>query len=267
MAFAFEPTFIDDRGMIREHLFHKRAPADPMFRWRGEAVSRLEALSDGVFALTLALLIVTGAVPTQFYELWKTVRDLPVFLVSFAMLMMAWHYHYIFFRRYGLEDFATSILNAAFLFLVMFLAYPLKFLATFLWRVTLGDGDALQAMFTPPIGASFDLAGSEQRAWMMIFYALAIIGVFGLLGLMQWRAYSKRKELELDELEIYLTVTGILHHLISVGVALLSLLIILADGEPGWAGIVYFLLGPLHGVCGWLRGRRAAELHQGLISG
>jgi hypothetical protein len=34
--------------MIREHLFHKRAPADPMFRWRGGDVSRLEGLSDGV---------------------------------------------------------------------------------------------------------------------------------------------------------------------------------------------------------------------------
>jgi len=252
--------------MISEHLFHKRAPADPMFRWRGEAVSRLEALSDGVFALTLALLIVTGAVPTQFYELWKTVRDLPVFLVSFAMLMMAWHYHYMFFRRYGLEDFATSMLNAAFLFLVMFLAYPLKFLAMFLWRVVLGDRETLHEMFQPPAGVAFDLTDDQQRAWMMIFYAAAIIGVFGLLALMQWRAYSKRKELELDQLEIYLTVTGIIHHLISVGVALISFLIILSDGEPGWAGIIYFSLGPFHGLCGWLRGRRATQLHQELLA-
>jgi uncharacterized membrane protein len=252
--------------MIREHLFHKRAPADPMFRWRGEAVSRLEALSDGVFALTLALLIVTGAVPTQFYELWKTVRDLPVFLASFAMLMMAWHYHYIFFRRYGLEDFATSMLNAAFLFLIMFLAYPLKFLAVFLWRIILGDHQELGDMFRAPAGVAFELSEEQQRAWMMIFYAAAIIGVFGLLALMQWRAYAKRKQLELDKLETYLTVTGLIHHLISVGVALISLIIILADGQPGWAGIVYFLLGPIHGVCGWLRGRRASQLHQELLA-
>jgi hypothetical protein len=25
--------------VIREHLFHKRAPADPLFRWRGGVVA------------------------------------------------------------------------------------------------------------------------------------------------------------------------------------------------------------------------------------
>jgi len=85
--------------MIREHLFHKRAPADPMFRWRGGDLSRPEGLSDGVFAVTLTLLVVSLKVPTTFHELWLTIRDLPVFLVCFAMLMMVWRYHYLFFRR------------------------------------------------------------------------------------------------------------------------------------------------------------------------
>lgn len=85
--------------MIREHLFHKRAPADPLFRWRGGEVSRLEAFSDAVFAVTLTLLIVSGTPPKNFDDLWLTFRDLPVFLVSFAMLMMAWYYYYQFFRR------------------------------------------------------------------------------------------------------------------------------------------------------------------------
>lgn len=85
--------------MIREHLFDRRAPADPMFRWRGGDVSRLEGLSDGVFAVTLTLLVVSLDVPSTFYELWLTIRDLPVFLVCFAVLLMVWRYHHIFFRR------------------------------------------------------------------------------------------------------------------------------------------------------------------------
>jgi len=105
--------------MIREHLFHKRAAADPLFRWRGGEVSRLEAFSDAVFALTLTLLVVSLSVPQTFYELWQTFRDLPVFVVSFALLMMAWQYHYSFFRRYGLEDMVTIVLNAVFLFLIL----------------------------------------------------------------------------------------------------------------------------------------------------
>jgi len=54
--------------LIREHLFDKRAPADSMFRWRGGDVSRLEGLSDGVFAVTLTLLVVSLDVPNTFYE-------------------------------------------------------------------------------------------------------------------------------------------------------------------------------------------------------
>ncbi len=249
--------------MIREHLFHKRAPADPMFRWRGEAVSRLEALSDAVFAVTLTLLIVSVSVPSTFYELWLAVRDLPAFLASFAMLMMAWQYHYLFFRRFGLEDFTTSFLNSIFLFLVLFLAYPLKFLATFLWRAILGDGTG--SMFVLPKGVEFPGGLEAQNAWMMILYAAGIVGVFGVLALMQWRAYCKRKELELDNLEIHITLTSLVHHLISVSVALLSLLIVTNGGQPGWAGVVYFLLGPLHALWGWLRGRRAEQLHQELL--
>jgi hypothetical protein len=47
---GFEP-------MIREHLFEKRLPTDPLFRWRGGGVSRVEGFSDGVFAVILTLLI------------------------------------------------------------------------------------------------------------------------------------------------------------------------------------------------------------------
>jgi uncharacterized membrane protein len=250
--------------MIRDHLFHKRASADAMFRWRGEAVSRLEALADAVFAVTLTLLIVSISVPATFYELWNAVRDLPIFLVSFAMIMMAWQYHYLYFRRYGLEDFTTSFLNAVFLFLILFMAYPLKFMATFLWRLILGDG--LEEMFVLPEGVQFGSIEKAQQAWMMGFYAAGIIGVFGVLALMQLRAYAKREELELDQLEVHLTLTGLIHHLIMVSVAMLSMIIVIAGGQPGYAGVIYFLLGPLHGIFGWLSGRRADRLHQELVN-
>ena len=250
--------------MIREHLFHKRAPADPLFRWRGGDVSRLEAFSDAIFAVTLTLLIVSVSVPNSFYELWITARDLPVFLVSFAMLMMAWYYHYQFFRRYGLEDFLTTVLNAAFLFLVLFFAYPLKFLATFLWRLVIGIDT--RPMFQIPEGVLWEHSPLFQREWMMYFYGIAIIGVFGLLALMVWRALRKHKQLELDALEVHLTKVSLGHHLITVGVAFLSVVILLSGMEPGFAGIIYFLLGPLHGVFGWWGGAKADKMHKEMSS-
>jgi len=39
--------------MIRQHF--QRPEADPDFRWRGGSVSRIEGLSDGVFALFVLL--------------------------------------------------------------------------------------------------------------------------------------------------------------------------------------------------------------------
>ena len=245
--------------MIREHLFDKRAAADPLFRWRGGEVSRLEAFSDAVFALTLTLLIVSLSVPQTFYELWQTFRELPVFVVCFAVLMMAWQYHYSFFRRYGLQDFITIVLNAVFLFLVLFLAYPLKFLATFLWRLILGDGT--EAMFILPAGHEFPGGSMAQRSWMLILYGLGLIGVFGMLASLLWRAWCKRGELELDALERHLTLTGIGHHLITVSVSAASVSMVLAGSPPGYAGCIYFTLGPLHGLYAWRRGLAAARLH------
>ncbi len=250
--------------MIREHLFSKRIPTDPMFRWRGGEMSRLEGLSDGVFAVTLTLLVVSLEVPDTFQELWLTIRDLPVFLVSFVMLLMAWRYHYLFFRRYGLEDFLTSVLNGAFLFLIMFYAYPLKFVATFLWKMILGDD--LGPMFAFPEGTAAAFPADAARAGMMYFYGIGAIGVFGLLALMLLRAYRLRDQLELDELERYLTRGSIRAHLISVGVAVLSITVLAVTGSPPLAGLTYFLMGPLHAAHGFWHGSRAERMFKELES-
>lgn len=242
---------------LREHLFHKRATADAMFRWRGGEVSRLEGLSDGVFALTITLLVVSVEVPATFRELWLAVRDLPVFLACFTMLMLAWRYHYLFFRRYGLEDGLTSALNGAFLFLVLFYAYPLKFMATFLWRLVLGVDRS--SMFAVPPGVEW-MSDLGQRAGMMYFYGGGVIGVFGLLAVLVARAWARREELELDEVEAHLTVASIRSHLLTASVAALSIGVLLATGNPGLSGVVYFLMGPVHGLHGWWAGTRARRL-------
>ena len=173
------------------------------------------------------------------------------------MLIMAWRYHYIFFRRYGLEDFLTCVLNAAFLFLILFYAYPLKFLATFLWRLVLGL--EVEFMFRLPEGVAWT-HDSFQRLGMMYFYGLGVIGVFGLLAVMVWRAHRLRDALELDELECFITVSTIRAHLITVGIALLSLGVLVFGGPAALAGVVYFLMGPVHTIEGFRRGTRAEKI-------
>jgi len=103
------------------------------FRWRGKDVSRLENLSDIIFALAITL-VAASSVPTSFDELTGMWRDLIATALCFAMLLLIWRMHFVFFRRYDLEDGRTTLLNALLLFLVISLTYPLKFLASFLVR-------------------------------------------------------------------------------------------------------------------------------------
>ena len=90
------------------------------FRWRAREITRLEGFSDAVFAFALTLLVVSLEAPHTFDELMDTMRGFPAFGICFAILVQVWFYHYRYFRRYGLQDGITVVLNAALLFVVLF---------------------------------------------------------------------------------------------------------------------------------------------------
>ena len=77
------------------------------FRWRGHEVSRIEGLSDAVFAFAITLLVVSLEVPKTFNELAETMHGFGAFLISFMLLFAVWFNQYKFFRRYGLRDTIT----------------------------------------------------------------------------------------------------------------------------------------------------------------
>src|SRR5438046_6540227 len=106
--------------MIREQLMKRQVRRPTDFRWRGGNVSRLEGLSDAVFAFALTLLVVSLEVPRSFTQLLQVMVGFIPFAFCFFMLSMVWYRHYVFFRRYGLEDGATIALNGVLLFVVLF---------------------------------------------------------------------------------------------------------------------------------------------------
>jgi hypothetical protein len=73
--------------------------------------TRVEALSDMVFAFALTLLVVSSAPPSSFVDLNEQLWGFPGFAAAFAILLIIWHSHYIFFRRYALEDGWTTTLK------------------------------------------------------------------------------------------------------------------------------------------------------------
>ena len=82
-------------------------------------VTRLEAFSDAVFGFAITLLVVSLEVPDTFDELMQVMRGLPVFAVTFAILLLIWQEHHNLFKRFPSSDGVTIWLNGALLFVVV----------------------------------------------------------------------------------------------------------------------------------------------------
>src|ERR1700686_1766308 len=126
--------------MIREKLIDKGIGDNKKFRWRSHEISRTEGLSDAVFWFAIPLLVVSREGPRTFSELMYAMRGFGAFAICFTLLFIVWFNQYKFFRRYGLEDTTTLLLNAILLFVVLFYVYPLKFLFTLIVNMFMGGG-------------------------------------------------------------------------------------------------------------------------------
>jgi uncharacterized membrane protein len=242
--------------MIRENLV-KRSFGATDFRWRGHEVTRIEGFSDAVFAFAMTLLVVSLEVPHTFQQLINVMKGFPAFAVCFVLLIQVWHAHYIFFRRYGLQDNLTIVLNTILLFVVLFYIYPLKFLFTLVINQVMGiSGTENQPVFI----------AQGQPSQLMIIYGLGFVAVFGVFAFLYFHAYRHRATLELNELEIWDTTGSIREYSLNASVALLSIMIVVTGGDDsvGWAGMSYFLLGPVQAANGFIAGKRRRKLAERL---
>jgi uncharacterized membrane protein len=212
------------------------------FEWRGGNPTRVEALTDMVFAFALTLLVVSNTPPNSFSELMEQLWGFPGFAAAFGILLLLWHSHYIFFRRYALEDGMTTTLNAALLFLVLFFVYPLKYLATqlstFLRSVIEGAPRAPMSV--------------EEAQSALAMLSAGYAAVFLMMTALYMHAMSKRAQLELSPREQQLTRFGYAQKGVQAFVGVLALvgtLLIPLPWSP-YAGFAYFLIGPLMFVAG-----------------
>src|SRR5438874_7267596 len=124
--------------MLREKLIDKGIGDNKKFRWRSHEVSRTEGLSDAVFGFAITLLVVSLEVPRTFNELMYAMRGFGAFAISFTLLFIVWYNQYKFFRRYGLQDNFTIVINGILLFVFYFYIYSLKFCFFFIVEGLLG---------------------------------------------------------------------------------------------------------------------------------
>jgi uncharacterized membrane protein len=214
------------------------------FRWRSGEITRLEAFCDVVFGFALTLLVVSLEVPRNYAELMEAMRGFVPFAVCFAQLVMIWRAHYIFSRRYGLEDSYTMVLNVVLLFVVLFYVYPLKFVFT--------------TLFLEIIGVSAPSLDELQASVVMRIYAVGFASVFILFLLMYAHAYKLRRELELNPVETLETRNAIQENCLMVLIAALAFFAALH--HPGWSGWTYALIGPVLTVHGRIFGKKVRTL-------
>ncbi len=225
-------------------------------RPRGHEVTRLEAFSDAVFAFAATLLVVSLEVPRTYPELIANLRGFIAFGLTFAMLVLIWAAHNGFFRRYGLQDSRTVVLNSILLFVVLFYVFPLKFLFTVLVHQFFGIGPVEES----PVA----MVGRAQVSSLMMVYGLGFVAVFACLALLYAHAWSRRDELGLDAAERNEARTWLFHYLIFVGVGLLSIGLA-ATGigiRFGLPGFIYCLIGPLCWLNGEMGSRRRRALER-----
>jgi hypothetical protein len=222
---------------------------------RGRDVSRLEGFSDAVFGFALTLLVVSLEVPETFAELERILVGFPAFAVTFTVICWVWYEHYLLFRKYDLEDGITVVLNCVLLFIVVFYAYPMKFLFT-----RLISGSIMGA--GPGIADGMSAANGRM---LMAVYSGGFVALFGTFMLLHWNALRQRDKLGLDALMVYDARASMRRHLISVtfGVLSVAIAVLMPIGYLPIAGLIFFLMGPAHGLFGYLNGRNREKYELG----
>lgn len=203
---------------------------------RVKEVSRIEAFSDAVFALSATLLVVSLEVPHSFSDLVNSLYGFIAFAFSFAMLIFIWSQHNAFFRRYSLQDGATILWNSILLFVILFYVYPLKYISI-----------GLVSSFLDINSDTALISSVSELKQLYIIYGIGFVFVFLSFVLLYRHASAKAEELSLTDSDIFDIRTMLQYHLLFVMVGLISVAITIFNigvrvGLPGW---IYGLLGPV----------------------
>ncbi|MDJ1432589.1 TMEM175 family protein [Halostagnicola sp. A-GB9-2] len=173
----------------------------------GETTDRMEALSDGVFAIVLTLLVLQFEVPDVPAD--RAAADLPgaladqqalllSYLLSFFVVGIYWIVHHNLFQQIVRHDRLLLYLNLAFLLVVSFLPFPTELLGVYGTHLT----------------------------WTLYAINIALVGI--ILTILWW--YADRRAFTSDAIDdrtgFLITLRGLIApavFLLSIGVAAVNL--------------------------------------------
>jgi len=232
--------------MLRKALSKNPQKRKTGFQLRGHEVKRIETFSDAVFAFAVTLLIVSLEVPHSFEELMTTMRGFFAFGMCFTLLVLIWYEQHIFFRRYGMDDTWTVVLNSALIFIVLFYVYPLKFLFSLMFS------DSIYGSGKSP----FSIEG-KQIPLLMVIYGVGYVLIFFIFTLLYRHALRNKAALELTVAETFDTRTKVYSQLVQISIGILSIVtaLLLPPQLAGLAGLVYLLIGVALTIYYWRRAK------------
>jgi len=234
--------------MLSKSLKKHHIGIEPGFQWRGDEITRIEGLSDAVFAFAVTILIISLEVPKTMEDFYRVLQGLPAFAATFFLLMLVWYQQYKYFRRYGLQDLKTVVLSLFLLFVVLYFVYPLKFLFTQLM------GPVGQWIFPFAAPEHIEIFNSpDDTVHLMVLYHSGVLAVYGLLLMMYRHAYKQREVLGLNIVELHDTNDSIASGWFFVILSTTGLL--LTFFGPIAAGISGMMVGPACGIFFTIQGR------------
>jgi uncharacterized membrane protein len=109
--------------------------------------SRVETLSDGIFAIAITLLVLTIPQPENYrdlgHELARRWPSMAAYVVSFAVIGIMWLNHHSIFQRFERVDRPLFYINLLLLATIVFIPYPTGVLGE---ALRLGEGARVAAV-------------------------------------------------------------------------------------------------------------------------
>lgn len=215
-------------------------------------MTRLETFIDAAFAFAVTMVVIAAdRVPDDINTLLAAFKNVPAFVASVIVLGIFWRGHWLWSRRYGLEDGVSSFISWALLVTVLIYIYPMKALfgsMFYLWS----DGS---------LGTPLGVRTEPQARSLFSIYALGFTAIAVEILLLHWRAWQLREPLRLNDREKLLTRGEVAGWSIplTVGVAAVILALTLPPRHIAWSGWIYFSMAILVPVHRWIVRRRRGE--------
>jgi hypothetical protein len=219
------------------------------FRLRGLEMTRLETFIDAAFAFAVTMMVIASdRVPDDITALLVAFKHVPAFVGSVVVLGIFWRGHWVWSRRYGLEDGVSIFISWALLVTILIYIYPLKAIFGSMFYM-LSDGR---------LGQALGVRTEAQFRAIFAIYAIGFTAIAVEIVLLYLRAWKLREPLRLNERERFLTRADITGWSIPVTIGLISLVLALTlpTDQISWSGWIYFSMAILVPVHKWFLNRR-----------